>query len=82
MPNLKAMSRPLWGRRNASWLPRLGAVGPILVGGEAGAAQSISERATRRGLILTRRRDALADIGASGRSHGVAAIMTDLVIEA
>src|SRR5580700_7257898 len=74
--------RPLSGRRDARWLPRLGVLGPVLVGGEAGAAQSISERAARRGLILTRRRGALADIGASGRSHSAAATTTDLVIEA
>src|SRR5437016_1511379 len=66
---------------NVRWLPQLGAVGSIFVDGDAGPAQGIGERATRRGLISARRWGAWAGLGTSGHRAGAARIATDLVVE-
>jgi hypothetical protein len=78
---LSATSIPNAARGEARRLPRLDAIGPILVGGDAGPAQGIGERATRRGLISAQRWGARAVIGASDRSAGAAGIVADLVVE-
>src|SRR5258708_38071576 len=73
----EVVARPWWDvGLVARWLPRLRSVGPVLVGCEAGAAQSIGERATRRGLILAWRGGARGDTGTGARGPGAATVAT------